>query len=117
MGQILVIDDELKILDFLCQALECLGHEVAAAEDGDEGIKLIGNGRHYDLVITDIDMPRAGGREVAAHIRRSDRPDTPVLAITGRGHDMKGELFNYVLMKPFNLEDFKQAIEWVMQNH
>lgn len=105
MGHILVIDDEDVVLNFLCEALAYFGYSVTVAHDGKEGIELINNGYSFDLVITDIMMPRMNGSEVAKHIRSSDKSDTPIVAITGFGKDdIDRELFNFVLLKPFDLE-------------
>jgi CheY-like chemotaxis protein len=105
MAHILVIDDEDMVLDFLGNALAYLGYPVTVAHDGEEAIELLKNGYNFDLVITDIMMPRMNGNAVAKHIRSSDKPDTPIVAITGSGDgDIDRELFNFVLLKPFALE-------------
>jgi len=105
MGRILLIDDDCQILTSLSQALKHVGHEVEVACDRDEGIELIDSGYQYDLVITDITMPRMSGNEVAKHIRGSNRPDIPIVAITGFDDSaIDRELFNSLLMKPFSLD-------------
>jgi CheY-like chemotaxis protein len=117
MARILVIDDEYQTLNSLGQALTHFGYEVEVAHDGDEGIEVINNGYNCDLVITDINMPRMNGNAVAKHIRSSDKPDTPIVAISGLCDDINGELFNFVLMKPFKLEALIQVIRSVIENH
>ncbi len=105
MGHILIIDDEDMVLDFLGNALAYLGCSVTVAHDGEEGIALFNNDYNFDLVITDIMMPRMNGNAVAKHIRSSDKPDMPIVAITGSSEDdIDRELFNFVLLKPFGLE-------------
>jgi CheY-like chemotaxis protein len=105
MACILLIDDDSQILTALSQALRHTGFEVQIACDGDEGIELIDSGYQYDLVITDITMPRMSGNEVAKHIRGSKTPDIPIVAITGFDDSaIDRELFNSLLMKPFSLD-------------
>ena len=105
MDHILVIDDEDMVLNFLRSALAYLGYSVTVAHDGEEAIELINNGYNFDLVITDIMMPRMNGNAVAKHIRSSDKPDMPIVAITVSSEDdIDRELFNFVLLKPFGLE-------------
>ena len=105
MACILLIDDDCQIVTALSQALRHMGFEVQTACDGDEGIELIDSGYQYDLVITDITMPRMSGNEVAKHIRESNRPDIPIVAITGFDDSaIDRELFNSLLMKPFSLD-------------
>ena len=104
MDHILVIDDEDMVLDFLRKALAYFGYSVTVAHDGEEAIEFFSNGYNFDLVITDIMMPRMNGNEVAKHIRSSDKSDTPMVAITGSCEDdIDRQLFNFVLLKPFDL--------------
>lgn len=111
MKYILVIDDDSTILSLLYEYLLHLGYTVEIAHNGDDGIKLFNNGIHFDLVITDINMPILDGNEVARFIRNSDTPETPVIAITGSYHDIiNRELFDFVLLKPFNMDSLKDII-------
>ena len=110
MDHILVIDDEDMVLNFLRSALAYLGYSVTVAHDGEEAIELINNGYNFDLVITDIMMPRMNGNAVAKHIRSSDKSETSIVAITGYGDDIDRELFNFVLLKPFNLEALADVV-------
>ena len=110
MDHILVIDDEDIILDCLRKSLAYLGYLVTVAHDGKEGIELLKNGYNFDLVITDIMMPRMNGNAVAKHIRSSDKSETPIVAITGYGDDIDRELFNFVLLKPFDLEALADVV-------
>jgi two-component system cell cycle sensor histidine kinase/response regulator CckA len=110
MDHILVIDDEDMVLNFLRSALAYFGYSVTVAHDGEEAIELINNGYNFDLVITDIMMPRMNGNAVAKHIRSSDKSETPIVAITGYGDDIDRELFNFVLLKPFDLEALADVV-------
>jgi CheY-like chemotaxis protein len=70
MCTILVIDDEKGILSVIEAALRRFGHDVEIALDGIEGIKKFDDGC-YDMVITDMRMPRLDGKGVVQHIRAS----------------------------------------------
>ena len=112
MDHILLIDDQDAILIFLRKVLTDLGYEVKVAHDGEEGIELVNSGYDFNLVITDINMPRMDGNAVAEYIRRSEKPDTPIVALTASSHDdINRELFNFVVMKPFDLEVLITAIK------
>jgi two-component system cell cycle sensor histidine kinase/response regulator CckA len=105
MDNILVIDDEDMVLNFLRNTLEYLGYSVTVAHDGEEGVEFFNNGYNFGLVITDISMPRMNGNAVAKCIRSSDKSDIPIVAITGSGEeDIDRELFNFVLLKPFDTD-------------
>ncbi len=117
MGYILVIDDDENICYILRTFLTEMGYEVKVAHDGEEGIKYFDKDRDFDLVITDIRMPRMGGCEVARYIRGSDRPSTPIVAITGFSeNDISKEFFNSLLMKPFNLEALRDVVTSLTKN-
>ena len=111
MGKALVIDDENNILNILRTLLEKLNFEVKVAHDGREGIELFEDGHDFDLVITDIRMPRADGNQVAKHIRGSGKPDTPIVAMSGYNDKADGELFDFTLEKPFNLKELMTVVK------
>ena len=106
MSRIMVIDDQDGILSFLPE----LGYEVKDAQDGEEGIELFNNGYNFDLVITEVSMPGMNGNAVAKYIRSSDKPGTPIVAITRSGDDINKQLFDFVLMKPFPLKTLVKVI-------
>ena len=120
MARALIIDDEKNILSILRTLLVKLDFEVKEAHDGREGIELFEDGHDFDLVITDIRMPRADGNQVAKHIRGSGKPDTPIVAMSGYNDKADGELFDFTLEKPFNLKELMtvvKAIEGENETH
>jgi two-component system, NtrC family, response regulator HydG len=76
-AKILVADDEEGLRVGLVANLELEGYQVAAARDGAEAIQLIGETR-YDLIVSDVMMPRATGVDVLATARRQGL-DTPFI--------------------------------------
>ena len=82
--RILVVDDSLSIRRVVGQMLTRWGHLVDTAGDGYEALELLQENR-YDVVITDLEMPRVNGFELLDEVRR--RPDlrqTPVFVLTSR---------------------------------
>jgi len=77
---ILVVDDEEVIREFL---MEVLGedYQITTAEDGEEAIQKIKD-ENYDLIITDIKMPKVSGEEVVKFAREKDS-DSRVIMISG----------------------------------
>jgi len=60
----------------------------------------------------DVEMPKMNGNAVARLIRASEKPETPILAITGAFHSLpQKEIFNEVLPKPFALELLRSVVE------
>ena len=84
MSRVLVVDDEPAIRKVVRDALEREGHEVAAASDGADALEQFEKER-FDLVITDLAMPRVGGLELVQEIRRASR--VPILVLTVRSDE------------------------------
>jgi len=103
MCKILVIDDEKVIKNMIQQLLEMHGHDVATADDGDEGIRKFDNDC-FDLVITDICMPGVDGNIVAKHVRNSDKKHVPVIGMSGTPWTFEDNSFDTIFEKPFQLK-------------
>jgi two-component system sensor histidine kinase and response regulator WspE len=67
--RILVVDDSITVREVERQLLRTHGYEVAVAVDGQEGWNLV-RAEHFDLVISDVDMPRMNGLELVQTIRQ-----------------------------------------------
>jgi two-component system KDP operon response regulator KdpE len=81
VSRVLVVDDEADIRKVVRDALEKSGHDVETAIDGDEAARLFEDG-DFDLVVTDLNMPRTDGLELVRRIRRSS--GVPILVLTVR---------------------------------
>ncbi len=81
--EILVVEDEAAIADFLARGLEGEGYSVSVAGDGPEGERLALR-PETDLVVLDRMLPGRDGIEVLEAIRRA-RPALPVIMLTARG--------------------------------
>lgn len=80
--QILISDDSASIRALISSSLEKAGYNVIITSDGQEAIDKL-DGRSIDLVITDLNMPKADGLEVVKGVRSSDiYKFTPVLILT-----------------------------------
>ena len=82
---VLVVEDEERVRESLRGILEGLGYKVLTASDGEEGVRLYGEhlGK-IDLVLSDMVMPRMGGRELYRRLKEMD-PDARVLILSGYG--------------------------------
>ena len=80
---ILVVDDSLTVREVERNLLENAGYHVDVAVDGSDGWNAIRAFKHYDLVVTDIDMPRMDGIELVRLIK-SDRAynSIPVIIVS-----------------------------------
>lgn len=71
MAKILFIEDDPLIVKIYSTRLKADGHEVFSAENGEEGLKVIGECRP-DVVVLDVMMPRMDGFAVLEHLRSMD---------------------------------------------
>ena len=69
MSSVLVVDDDPMIRDHLARTLERAGFAAFTAADGVAALEVVER-RHPDLIVLDVLMPRADGREVLARLRR-----------------------------------------------
>ena len=81
--RIMVVDDEIAILTSTQELLEDYGYTVIAFSDSEQGIKEFKKKPHqYDLIITDMTMPKMTGEEFSAEILKT-RTDMPIMLCTG----------------------------------
>ena len=80
MARILIAEDNEMIRHLVWEALETHGHQITEAEDGREALRLWDPYR-FDLLITDMQMPMAGGHEVIQRIR-TDTPNAKIIAMS-----------------------------------
>ncbi|MCG5072024.1 hybrid sensor histidine kinase/response regulator [Paraburkholderia tagetis] len=80
--RILVVEDSLTVRELERKLLEKRGYAVSVAVDGMDGWNTLRNG-HFDLVITDVDMPRMDGIELVAMIRNDPQQrGVPVMIVS-----------------------------------
>jgi CheY-like chemotaxis protein len=115
MGNILVIDDEKGILGLIYEALTKFGHTVETDTDGLSALRRFKNGS-FDLVITDMCMPNIDGPTLVRQIRRSNRPDTPIIGISGTPSMFKKTDCDAFLTKPFSLVKLIQSVKELIRD-
>ncbi|PHX40691.1 chemotaxis protein CheA [Pseudomonas sp. NZIPFR-PS5] len=80
--RVLVVDDSLTVRELERKLLLSRGYEVAVAVDGMDGWNAL-RGEDFDLLITDIDMPRMDGIELVTLVRRDSRLQSlPVMVVS-----------------------------------
>lgn len=80
---ILLVDDEKEVLNLETKILTRLGYTVDACDDSMEALgKIQSNANHYDMVITDMTMPKMTGDTLAQEIKEV-QPDLPIIVCTG----------------------------------
>ena len=80
--RVLMAEDERMAAEVIEEGLVEAGFEVLAANDGQAALDLAATGAGFDLLLTDLKMPRLDGKELIARLR-AKRPDLPVMVMTG----------------------------------
>jgi len=114
MQKILIIDDEKEMVDLLSGFLSQRGYAVAAASDGEEGLKKFDTEKP-DLVICDIKMPRKDGFQFLKEVRAS-RKWVPIIIISAlaepanilKGYDFQADFY---LTKPLDLNETLKSVQ------
>jgi two-component system, NtrC family, response regulator PilR len=112
-GRILIVEDEKSMREVLKILLEEEGYDTTSAADGLQAIEKIQQDI-FDLVITDIKMPRADGFEVLRKVREIS-PSSIVIMITAFGttestiEAMKLGAYDYI-HKPFKIDEIRLII-------
>ena len=122
MAAILLIDDMKGVRRTVSALLKRAGHTVTEADDGGAGLDLLKGGSRFDLVITDMLMPKHDGMEVLLFLEQMhNRPK--VLAISGGGSQVSAdEAFmlarnkaDATLAKPFDNADLLAEVDKLLK--
>lgn len=118
MGRILLAEDDDSVRAFVRRALEMDGHEVVEARDGAEAASVLAGDSHFDLILSDIQMPVMDGIALALTVAR-DHSAIPLVLMTGYAHQRERahgieEIVRDVIQKPFTLADIRERIAAVL---
>ncbi|MES1164685.1 MAG: sigma-54 dependent transcriptional regulator [Verrucomicrobiota bacterium] len=118
-GDILLVDDERSVREFLAIYLKRAGHRVeTAAGTADAHVALAA--REFDVVITDLRMPDGTGLDVLAESKKR-HPDTQVIVVTAYATAetaiaaMKAGAYDY-LLKPFKVDEVGLVVERALEH-
>ena len=120
MARILIIEDNAPLRAMLKNALSAEGHFIVEASDGGEGAGIFER-EEFDVVITDIIMPRRWGIETIIRLKQT-RPHAKIIAISGAGRGRSEDLLkaaynvgaDVILSKPFTIKDLRTALASVL---
>lgn len=114
MEKILIVDDDREILEVIAEILRQAGYDVDQAEDGRVAIRRIEDD-FYDLVITDLNLPKVDGMKVLQYVV-DQSPDTMCVILTGYGtikssvEAIKMGAFDYI-SKPVKSDEILIVVE------
>jgi CheY-like chemotaxis protein len=115
---VLVVDDEESVREFVSRVLQEAGYVTTTADNGPAAINIVSNANTPDLLLTDLNMPGMRGDELAAKMRK-ESPDLKVLYLTGyadllfneRATLWEGEAY---LDKPCSVKGLLEAVNMAL---
>ena len=117
---ILLADDDRAIGTVVSAILQRRGDAVEWVKNGNEAIKLITiKPNHYDVLITDYNMPLVTGLELIHYVRKTG-PEIKIIVISASmtdelmlAYESKG--VDKILQKPFMLENLASALDGILE--
>jgi CheY-like chemotaxis protein len=114
-AQILVVEDEPSVRAVVCAALQQLGCEVEAVDDGDAALVRLGGSAQFDLVISDVVLPGSASGVDVVRRARALQPDRPCILMSGYAPEhLTADADDLrelpMLNKPFMLEELEAAV-------
>lgn len=114
---ILVVDDEPKILDVITSLLSSKGYVVHAADNGKKALEIFKN-NNISLLLLDLMLPDISGEKICMQIRKTSR--VPIIMLTAKTEE--NDLLNGLgigaddyITKPFSLKELNARIEAVLR--
>ncbi len=114
MARILLAEDDQSVREFINRALVHRGHDVTTVNDGGEALEAL-EVDSFDLLLTDIVMPRVDGVALALKVSK-DYPKMRIVLMTGyaaerdRAHNLDA-LVHEGVSKPFTLSEICDSID------
>ena len=118
--RLLVVDDEVGIARVVSEQLRRLGYAVTSVNDPEDALELVAEDpEDFDLLLTDLQMPRMDGVELAARVGRI-RPELPVVLSTGNRWSIPASTaraagIREIVDKPFRIEELAHVLRAVLR--
>jgi signal transduction histidine kinase/ActR/RegA family two-component response regulator len=118
-GRVLLVEDDDEVAALVSEMLGHLGYEVTRAASAAAALGALANGRHVDVVFSDVMMPGSmNGVDLAREIRRR-RAELPVLLTSGYA-EAAAQVANAagirILRKPYGLDELSAALDAATSN-
>jgi CheY-like chemotaxis protein len=111
--RILIVDDEPQVANTIRLLLEIGGHKIEIVEDAERALAVFEPGK-FDLVITDLSLPKMNGTDLARAIR-AHAATQPIILITAYAESIARDQeqlanVNRLMGKPFSIEQMQEAL-------
>lgn len=112
VSTILVVDDEGAIREVIREYLTLMEYSVTLAENGEEALRQL-HESSFDLVISDVMMPKMNGLDLVRHLRTDRWTAQQVILLTGSdidGMNLPADKYTRLLKKPFSFDNLLEMI-------
>jgi signal transduction histidine kinase len=113
-GRILLVDDNELVRGVVRVQLESAGYDVKVASSADEALGLLDENPNFDLLVSDVVMPRVSGIELAK-TTRARLPSLPILLVSGYAAELSMDELDAMrvrlLLKPFGTKQLLAAVD------
>lgn len=110
----LLVDDDLMMLEVLKELLSETGANIDTSENGQEGFQKFSQ-NNYDLIISDIQMPKLNGVEFLKKVRQINFSSPKFILLTGFSSYSRDEVAKLgadsLINKPFEFDDFVDEVK------
>lgn len=119
--RILLVDDDPRIVRILERSLSGLGYEITSFTESPAALdQFASHPDGYDLILTDMTMPRLTGKDLAREILKI-RPDIAIVMCTGYSEDIDGKQaremgIRKLVMKPIVKRELAETIRTILDN-
>ena len=115
MKKILLVEDNAMNRELVKEILELSHYHLKCANNGIEALSLL-DAELFDLILTDINLPKMNGIELIGKIREKESKHLKVIAMTSDNHTENGETFEEVgfdgfIQKPFKIHEFRDYVK------
>jgi CheY-like chemotaxis protein len=109
---VLVVDDDLSVRGMLIRILGRAYH-ITTSPDGEAALDLFSQGKRFDVVLSDLMMPRMDGAVFLMHLRRLDADQASrviMLTANAKSPDAARLAGHYVVEKPFDVGELRELV-------
>lgn len=119
-AKLLLVEDDRKLADLICQNLRRVGYEIDFAPDGEAALRLA-EGTSYHVLLTDLMLPGIDGLSLLSRLRQKN-PKLPVLVLSAKGsvnervEGLRAGADDY-LPKPFSFDELTARVDALLRRN
>ncbi|SMP45226.1 two-component system, chemotaxis family, response regulator CheY [Desulfonatronum zhilinae] len=108
MKSVLIVDDAVSMRGLVAMTLRGAGYEVAEASDGKEALNVLGGGKKFDMILTDLNMPNMDGISLIKAVKAMPKHKfLPIVMLTTESEDGKKQEGQQAGAKAWIVKPFK----------